>query len=175
VSTHCYVGTTDPAQPHLVHARFVLADGHPAVVVATLARIWTGRAHRDGRALVQALLAHDWEYLDATITAARVSVFAGQRPIPGIGMTLATTIPEGHMEAAEPLTVFPLSQAAHLDAQWIHLIDPATATVTVHTDDGEPVGHYRLDACRPATRRREAAPMPDLPTTRCGAAPTAVP
>ncbi|WP_238453694.1 hypothetical protein [Micromonospora sp. ATA51] len=146
MSTRCYVGTSNPANPHLVHARFVLFDGHPAAVVPTLARIWAGRAHHDTRALTAAVLAHDWEYLDDAITADTTSRFAGQRPVPGVGMTLATTT-AGTVDPPEPVSVFPLCQAAHLDAAWIYLIDPATATVTVHTDDGEPVARYRLETC----------------------------
>ncbi|MDZ5446767.1 hypothetical protein U2F26_29265 [Micromonospora sp. 4G57] len=146
MSTRCYVGTSNPANAHLVHARFVLFDGHPAAVVPTLARIWAGHAHHDTRALATAVLAHDWEYLDDAITADTSPAFAWQRPVPGVGMTLATTT-AGVIDPPEPVSVFPLCQAAHLDAEWIYLIDPATATVTVHTDGGEPVSAYRLETC----------------------------
>lgn len=148
MNSHCYVGTTDPAHPHVVHARFVLVDGHPAAVVPTLARIWAHHARRNAAALAAAVLAHDWEYLDPSITAATTSAFGGQQPVPGVGMTLATGS-GGVVEPGEPVSVFPLSQATHLDAGWIYLIDPATATVTVHTDDGDPIARYRLDACAP--------------------------
>ncbi|MGS2619303.1 hypothetical protein ACVCAH_32985 [Micromonospora sp. LZ34] len=147
MSTRCYVGTTDPHQPHLVHARFVLFDGYPTAVVGALAGIWANHARRNAHVLVAAVLAHDWEYLDPTITAAATSGFAGQHPVPGVGMTLTATSPDGTVEAPEPVSVFPLSQAAHLDVAWIYLIDPATDAVTVHTDDGEPTARYRLDAC----------------------------
>jgi hypothetical protein len=154
VSTRCYVGAADPAHPHLVHARFVLVDGHPAAIVPVLARIWAGHAHRDTRALVTAVLAHDWEYLDNTITADTTSSFAGQQPVPGVGMTLATTT-AGVVDPPEPASVFPLRQATHLDATWIYLIDPDTATATVHSDDGDALARYRLDICTTPRRRSQ--------------------
>ncbi|WP_319461458.1 hypothetical protein [Micromonospora sp. RTP1Z1] len=153
MSTRCYIGTTDPHRPHLVHARFVLFDGHPAAVIPALAGIWTGHARHDTRALIAAVVAHDWAYLDPTITAAPTCGFAGQHPVPGVGMTLASTSSDGTVEAPEPVTVFPLSQAAHLDGLWIYLIDPTAARVTVHTDDGEPVAHYHLDTHGPTAER----------------------
>ncbi|RQW94178.1 hypothetical protein [Micromonospora globispora] len=155
MSAHCYVGTTDPTNPHVVHARFVLFDGHPAAVVPTLARIWAHHGRRDAVALAAAVLAHDWEYLDPGITAATTCAFAGQQPVPGVGMTLATN--RGVVEPAEPVSVFPLCQATHLDAEWIYLIDPATATVTVHTDDGDPIARYRLDARTPHATAHDRA------------------
>ncbi|MGW3607939.1 hypothetical protein [Micromonospora sp. NPDC005161] len=175
MSTRCYVGTTDPANPHLVHARFVLCDGHPAAVVPTLARIWAGHAHHDTRALAAAVLGHDWEYLDDTITAT-APAFAGQRPVPGVGMTLATTTADV-VDPPEPVSVFPLCQAGHLDAMRIYLIDPAAATVTVHTDDGDPMAQYRLDGytTRPAHRRPHAAPADTRPPSEPQRCPTGLP
>ncbi|MCO1597618.1 hypothetical protein M8C17_20920 [Micromonospora sp. RHAY321] len=161
MSSRCYVGTADPHQPHLAHARFVLFDGYPAAVIPALAGIWAGHARRDTHVLVAAVLAHDWEYLDPTITGAATSGFAGQHPVAGVGMTLAATSPDGTVEAPEPVSVFPLSQAAHLDAAWIYLIDPAADAIAVHTDDGEPAARYHLDAC--------AAPKPSAPYRAEGA------
>ncbi len=143
MSTHCYIGaTTDPDHPHLAHARFVLFDGHPAVVLPTLAAIWSGHAHHDTAALITAILAHDWEYLDPDITATTHSPFAGQRPVPGVGMTLASEV-----DPQEPVTVFPLCHAGHLDAEWIYLIEADTSTIAVHTSDGTPVATYHLVNC----------------------------
>ncbi|MEV0157592.1 hypothetical protein AB0H57_28240 [Micromonospora sp. NPDC050686] len=98
MSTHCFVGTTDSANPHLVHARFVLFDCHPGVVVPTLAAIWVGHAHRDAHALNTAILASDWEYLaryrlagclppspDATSTPTSRSPAARYAPRPAAG------------------------------------------------------------------------------------------
>ncbi|MGC5022804.1 hypothetical protein [Micromonospora sp. DT47] len=148
MSTRCYIGTIDIHRPHLVHARFVFFDGHPAAVISALAGIWTGHARHDTAALIAAVLAHDWAYLDPTITTA-ASRLAGQYPVPGVGMALASTSADGMVEAPEPVTVFPLSQAAHLDGLWIYLIDPTADRVTVHTDDGEPVARYHLDTHSP--------------------------
>ncbi|MFC0505010.1 hypothetical protein [Micromonospora costi] len=135
MSTHCLVGTTHPANPHLVHARFVLLDGHPRIVVPTLADIWAHHARYDAHALADAVLACDWEYLDPTTAA--LPGAAGRHRLP-VGMPLRDGAPE-------PVTVFPLCQAQHLDAPWIYLIVPVTATVAVHTDDGHLLAHYQLD------------------------------
>ncbi|WP_422733866.1 hypothetical protein ACN26Y_28500 [Micromonospora sp. WMMD558] len=140
MNTHCLVGITDPENPHLVHARFVVVDGHPSLVVPALADIWARHAGCDTRALAEAILACDWEYLDPTVTTTG-SGLAQQHPVPGVGVPLPGT------GAAEPVTVFPLCQAGHLDADWIYLIEPVTGTVAVHSDDGQPVARYRLDQC----------------------------
>ncbi|MEU2610688.1 hypothetical protein ABZ570_03745 [Micromonospora sp. NPDC007271] len=139
MSTHCYIGATRPENPHLVHARFVLFDGHPAVVLPTLAAIWAGHADHDISALITAILAEDWEYLDPDITATTLSPFAGQRPVPGVGMTLASEV-----DPPEPVTVFPLCHARHFDAEWIYLIESGTGTIAVHTSDGTRVATYPL-------------------------------
>ncbi|MEV0430584.1 hypothetical protein [Micromonospora sp. NPDC050495] len=158
MSSHCYVGVIEPDQPHLAHARAVLIDGHPSVVLPALAAIWAGHTHYDTRALAAAVLACDWEYLDPRITADSRRALPGQHPVPGVGMSLA---PTGGMPAApEPLTVFPLSHARHLDVEWIYLIDADTATVAVHTDDGSPVARYALSGFLPhpaVPRRAEPA------------------
>ncbi|WP_433281742.1 hypothetical protein [Micromonospora sp. CA-244673] len=165
MSTHCFVGTTDVANPHLVHARFVLLDGYPTVVVPALAAIWAGHARRDAHALSTTILASDWEYLDPAITATTESGFAGQRPVPGVGMTLASTT-DGAIDAAEPVTVFPLSHARHLDAEWIYLIDPLTAEVAVHTDDGQHLARYRLAGCLHPSPDATCTPVSRSPAAR---------
>jgi hypothetical protein len=153
VSTHCYVGATDPDHPHLVHARFVLFDGHPNVVLPALAAIWAGHAYRNAQALITAILACDWEFLDAGITATSRCGFAGQRPVPGVGMSLAGTS-DGTVDAPEPVTVFPLCHAGHLDAEWIYLIEADTVTVGVHAGDGARFAIYPLPGCLPRSGQR---------------------
>ncbi|MFG1952454.1 hypothetical protein [Micromonospora sp. NPDC048830] len=145
MSTHCYIGATSPDNPHLVHARFVLFDGHPAVVLPTLAAIWDGHVDHDTAALITAILAHDWEYLDPDITATTRSAFPGQRPVPGVGMTLAS-----EAEPSEPVTVFPLCHARHLDTEWIYLVEADTATIAVYSSDGTSVATYPLATCQHA-------------------------
>ncbi|MEU5529377.1 hypothetical protein ABZ744_20820 [Micromonospora chersina] len=158
MSSHCYVGVTESDRPRLAHARFVLCDGHPSVILPSLAAIWAGHAHYDTRALVTAILACDWEYLDPDMTAATRSSFAGQFPVPGVGMTLASTSTstDGTVDSPEPVTVFPLSHARHLDVDWIYLLDPGAATVAVYTDDGSLAARYPLSGClpRPAVANR---------------------
>ncbi|MGR6319971.1 hypothetical protein Q2K19_26030 [Micromonospora soli] len=156
MSSHCYVGITEPDQPRLAHARFVLCDGHPSAILPSLAATWARHAHYDTRALVTAVLACDWEYLDPDMTAATRSAVAGQLPVPGVGMTLASTCADGAVDVLEPVTVFPLSHSRHLDVEWIYLLDPDTATVAVHTDDGSLIARYPLSGClpRPAAANR---------------------
>jgi hypothetical protein len=142
MSTHCYVGTIDTN--HLVRARYVHSDGSPCYIVPTLGQIWYRHAQQDTTVLIDAVLAHDWDWFDPDTTADTVPVFDGARPVPGVGMTLAAVRPDGTPAESEPVSVFPLTQAGHFDASWIYLIDPATATVTVHTADGEPVAQHNL-------------------------------
>ncbi|MEV4481828.1 hypothetical protein [Micromonospora coxensis] len=146
MSSHCYVGATDPDNPHLAHTRFVLSNGRPRMVLPTLAAVWAGRARYDTRALVTAILAYDWEYLDP-YTPASLMGLAGHRPVPGVGMALTST--GATVDGPEPVTVFPLCHARHLDADWIYLIDVGTATVAVHADDGSCIGRYPLAGCIP--------------------------
>ncbi|WP_201750024.1 hypothetical protein [Micromonospora sicca] len=171
MSTRCYVGATNAHQPHLVHARFVLFDGYPTAVIRGLANIWAGHAHQDTHVLLAAVLAHDWEYLDSTTT----SGVAGA--VPGVGVPLAAA-PDGTVEAPDPITVFPLSQAVHLDVAWIYLIDADTDTVAVHTGDGEPTGRYHLGACvtvGPSPRRQGGVARSLAPHHCCVPAPRVVP
>ncbi|MCX4387309.1 hypothetical protein OG777_10230 [Micromonospora peucetia] len=167
MSTHCYIGAADPDNPHLVHARFVLFDGHPTVVLPTLAAIWAGHARHDARALITAILASDWEHLDPDIAAA--SGFAGQRPVRGVGMTLACTTTDGVVDAPEPVSVFPLCHAGHLDAEWIYLIEADTATIAVHTDDGTHIGTYPLTGCLHPTAADRRPPQSREPRATAGA------
>ncbi|WP_346535513.1 hypothetical protein [Micromonospora sp. DPT] len=153
MTSRCYVGATDPHRPHIVRARFVLFDGYPTAVIPALAGIWAGHAHRDTHALVAAVLAHDWEYLDPTTSS------EGPGRVPDVGVPLAG--PDGLAAAPEPVTVFPLSQAVHLDVPWIYLIDTDTHSVAVYTGDGEAAGRYHLDACVPANPSPpHASPVP---------------
>ncbi|MDZ5447266.1 hypothetical protein U2F26_31930 [Micromonospora sp. 4G57] len=169
MSTHCYIGAADPDNPHVVHARFVLFDGHPSVVLPTLAAIWAGHARRDARALITAILACDWEHLDPDITSTAACGFAGQRPVPGVGMTLACTTTDGVVDAPEPVSVFPLCHAGHLDAEWIYLIEAGTAAVAVHTDDGTRIGAYPLTGCLHPTAADRRPPPPCEPRPSAGA------
>ncbi|WKU03427.1 hypothetical protein [Micromonospora sp. HUAS LYJ1] len=141
MSTHCYIGAITPENPQRVQARVVLNDGRPAAVLPALATIWARHAHRNTQALITTILAHDWEQLDPDVT---VSPLARQQRMPGVGILNSTTAPE-------PVTVFPLCHAQHLDAPWIYLMHPDIDTVTVHTTDGTRVATYPLRWCLPAT------------------------
>jgi hypothetical protein len=137
VGTPCYVGATDPDQPTIVRARYVHFDGNPSSLISQLRGIWAQTTRRDTSALIDAVLAHDWDYLRPDpIPGTRP--FPGQHLVVGVGLTLDDTEPE-------PITVFPLSRAIDLVASWIYVINPADDTVTVHSGDGEPVGVHPLN------------------------------
>ncbi len=61
-------------------------------------------------------------------------------------MTLAATSADGTVLPPEPQTVFPLTAAGALDAEWVYLLDPNSDTVAVHTSDPEPIATVPL-AC----------------------------
>ncbi|ROO52841.1 hypothetical protein EDC02_7785 [Micromonospora sp. Llam0] len=136
MGTPCYVGAADPARPTIVRARYVHFDGNPSSVIPQLRGIWATTTRRDTRALIDAVLAHDWDYLGPDLAPDPRPV-TGQHHVAGVGMTLDDTDPE-------PLTVFPLSRAVDLVATWIYVINPVDDTVTVHSGDGEPVGVHHL-------------------------------
>ncbi|SCL17764.1 hypothetical protein [Micromonospora inyonensis] len=136
MGTPCYVGATDPDQPTIVRARYVHFDGYPASLIPQLRGIWANTTRRDTTALIDAVLAHDWEYLGPDVIEGTHS-FPDQHPVAGVGMTLDDSDPE-------PATVFPLSRAIDLAASWIYVINPADNTVMVHSGDGEPVGAHPL-------------------------------
>ncbi|MFG1648391.1 hypothetical protein ACGFIE_00570 [Micromonospora sp. NPDC049275] len=147
MSTTCCIGAIDPDNSTLVRARIVHYDGYPSNVLPTLAAIWAAHAHHDTAALITTILANDWEQLDEDTTASTSSNFAGQKPVPGVGITLASTSDGVTVDPPEPVTIFPLCHAGHLDVEWIYLIDAATDTIVVHTGDGTPVSVYPLLAC----------------------------
>ncbi|WP_433458408.1 hypothetical protein [Micromonospora sp. CA-248212] len=136
MATICYVSAIGPAQPGIVHARYVHFDGCPLALIAHLRGIWATTARRDTQALIDAVLAHDWYYLGSDVTPDTRSL-PHQHPVGGVGVTFDDTEPE-------PLTVVPLSRALDLDASWIYVISPADDTVAVHTGDGDPAGVHRL-------------------------------
>ena len=131
-----YIGILDP-QRHLVRARYVSAEGHPAGMVDALRRIWATTASGDTTRLITTVLAHDWDRLDPTITPITQSGRPDRLPVTGVGIALTDDEPE-------PPCAFPLSQARLLDVDWIYLLDPCADTVTIHTDDGDPVGVHPL-------------------------------
>lgn len=137
MGTPCYVGATDPAQPTIVRARYVQFDGYPSSLIPQLCGIWARTTRRETSGLIDAVLAHDWEYLGPDVTLSTRS-WSGQHPVAGVGMTLDDSQPE-------PVTVFPLSHASDLVASWIYVINPADDTVTVHSGNGDPLGVHPLD------------------------------
>ncbi|MBM0273981.1 hypothetical protein [Micromonospora tarensis] len=166
MSTTCCIGAIDPDNSTLVRARIVHYDGYPSNVLPTLAAIWAAHAHQDTAALITTILANDWEQLDEDTTASTSSNFAGQKPVPGVGITLASASDGVTVDPPEPVTVFPLCHAGHLDVEWIYLIDAAADTIVVHTGDGTRVSVYPLVTCLStdgagaAERRRGSQPPP---------------
>lgn len=136
MGNRCYVGTTEPARPAIVRARYVHFGGYPSALIPQLRGVWACHTRRDTSALIDAILAHDWFYLGSHVIPGTPS-FPGQHPVAGVGVTLDDTF-------LEPATVFPLSRAIDLGVSWIYLINPADDTVTVHSGDGDRVGVHPL-------------------------------
>jgi hypothetical protein len=143
MSTHCLVGVIDTTDG-MVHARYVHSDGHPSVIVPTLGQIWSHHAGNDTTVLVTAILAFDWDWLGADVTADTIPTFDRAAAVAGVGMTLAVSNPDGTPADPRPIRVFPLSQPGRLGVSWIYLIDVAAATVAVHTATGDYVARYHL-------------------------------
>ena len=147
MSTHSYVGIHDPEQPGQVRLRYVHSDVYPHRMIPTLRKVWAGATAGDTHRLATLLLEHDWDHLDPDSTDGTCSSpLAGERLIPGVGMTLAATGGDGQALPPEPVTVVALAATGDLDAQWIYLLDPGTDTFTVHTGGGDVVGTEPLAA-----------------------------
>ena len=106
-------------------------------MVDALRRIWATTAGSDTTSLITKVLAYDWDRLDPAITPATQSGRPDRLAVSGVGIALTDDEPE-------PPCAFPLSQARLLDVDWIYLLDPDADTVTIHTDDGDPVGAHPL-------------------------------
>ena len=69
MATRAYVGCADPENPNLLHVRFVLYGGEPAEMLSVLAQLRHLTFAGDTTAALAAILAHDWTYLSAGVTA----------------------------------------------------------------------------------------------------------
>ncbi|GAB3861819.1 hypothetical protein ACFPIJ_56495 [Dactylosporangium cerinum] len=144
VDSDCLIGMRDVRRGDLVQARAVDHGGHPRTMLPTLRRIWAATG-QDSTRLTARLLAHDWLYLDATVTARHHpagQTTSGRQAIAGVGVP-RTSIPSSDA-GGDPITVVPLAHLAVLDAGWLYLLDPAADTVTVHTGDGDLVSRHPL-------------------------------
>ena len=139
MSTRCLVGAVDPDVPTTARLRYVHADGHPAYILPTLYLVWSQTCHRDTTELVEALLAHQWSYLGADVSCETAATFAGEQPVPGVGMA-------SEFDADSTVDRLPLHGAADRDARWVYLINPATTTVAVYDGDDltAPVAVHRI-------------------------------
>lgn len=141
MSTHCYVGARDDTSTSVARLRYVHSDGHPITMLPTLRQMWNSTACRDTARLAASLLAHDWDYLDAAVTDATTVTFAGQRPVAGIGVTLATTNQQDVVDPPQPVTTAPVHDLGNLNpiwARWVYLLEPTTNRVGCY-DDGRMV------------------------------------
>ncbi|XVV10903.1 hypothetical protein ACQP2X_39605 [Actinoplanes sp. CA-131856] len=145
MSTYSYVGVHDPDQPGHVRLRYVHSGVNRWFMIATLRTIWANAAAGDTHRLATMLLAYDWDYLDPAVTDSSTPAFAGGQLIAGVGRTLAAGTAGGlPLLPHQPVTVVALAATAHLDAQWIYLLDPGTDTLTVHTSGGDLVSREPL-------------------------------
>ncbi|MEV6377653.1 hypothetical protein [Micromonospora musae] len=165
MDTSCYVSANDPTQPSVLRARYVHFDAYPLALIPRLRGIWAKIARHDTHALIDAILADDWFYLESDVTPDTRS-FPNQHPVRGVGVTFDDAEPE-------PVTVFPLSRAVDLGASWIYVINPTDHTVTAHTGDGDPVGVHPLGP--PAPRRATVLPDRAYPLVHRHATPPRAP
>lgn len=148
MSTHCLVGTINADDPATIRVRYVHFDGHPTRILPTLDRIWSTTCVNDATALVETLLAHEWSYLGADVTADTTVTFAGERPVPGVGVA-------SEFDADNTVETLPVHSAVD-HVRWVYLIDPAQSTVAVY-DPAEltaPLNvHHLTDPSHPLAAR----------------------
>ena len=156
--TCCLVGTINPDDPTTARVQYVHSDGNPSHILPTLDRIWSHTCAHDTTALVEALLAHPWSYLDADITAATADSATFRKPIPGVGMANVS-----HVDNAPE--VLPL-RGAFGQVDWVYLIDPAETTVAVYAagDATTPplTVHHLTDPPAPTEQAPTANPLGEL-------------
>lgn len=141
MSTHGYIGRTDTNDPSILHLRYVHSDANFNALLPTLQSICRITFSGDTAAMLDAVLASDWFYLNAATTSDH-SGLSGDEPVPGIGVTL------GGAPTGEPRqTTFD-----HLgndgDGEFIYLIDPTHGVVSLHSPDrgALPLGRHFLTA-----------------------------
>lgn len=128
MGTRAYVGRPDPADPTIVHLRYVHSDAVPDYMVPTITAIVRHTFAGDTTATAAALLEHTWAYLGVDVTDNHTSLH-GDTPVAGVGMILGAA-------EAEPPTTMPAAALDELWVRWIYLIDPHAGTLTVlSTDD----------------------------------------
>lgn len=128
-SGRALIGAISPPT-RVVMARPIAQHADPDHVVATLQRMWRDTFSGNTSAMLTAMLAIDWQYLNAGTAAGHRPAAAAKHAVAGIGMAAT-----GHRR--QPVN-FCLTEAADLAVDWIYLIDPVTDTVAVHTGDGRP-------------------------------------
>jgi hypothetical protein len=124
VSTRCLVGTIDPDEPTQARVRYVHSDGYPAYILPTLEQIWSTTCGHDTTALIDAVLAHQWSYLGADVTAATPITFTGEQAVPGVGMA-------SEFDPDSEVTLLPIAEGFD-HVHWVYLIDPAQATIAAY-------------------------------------------
>ena len=141
MATRAYVGCADPDNPNMLHVRFVLYGGEPAEMLIVLAQLRRLTFAGDTTTALAAILAHEWTYLSAGVTAGRTDM-PGDVAIPGVGMAMTedcvTTVEADNAVAdtqAGPAGVT-FAALADSDAEWVYLIDPHKQTLGVYTTSG---------------------------------------
>ena len=141
MATRAYLGCTDPGNPNLLHVRFVLYGGAPAEMLSVLAQLRRLTFAGDTTATLTAILAHDWTYLSAGVTAGRTEMH-GDVAVPGVGMAMTEDSvikiqPKGAAADTKPEPAGVTFEAlADSDTEWVYLIDPHTHTLGVYTPSG---------------------------------------
>lgn len=156
MSTRCLVGAFTADDPATANVRYVHSDGYPDYILPTLNQIWSTTFARDTTALVEALLAHQWSYLGADVTADTAVDFDGEKPVPGVGMA-------SEFDADSSIVRTPLLAGVDVDeVDWMFLIDPARQTVAVYGPDNLTYVHHLPAMPPPAANPSGTRPAPDL-------------
>lgn len=149
MATRAYVGCADPENPNLLHVRFVLYGGEPAEMLSVLAQLRRLTFAGDTSTALAAILAHDWTYLSAGVTAGHTEM-PGDVAIPGVGMAMTEDSviriePDGAVTETEPEPAGVTFEAlADSDAEWVYLIDPHTHTLGVYTASGNRIAEQPI-------------------------------
>jgi hypothetical protein len=125
------------APTQVVLARHIELGATPQQIVAGLRHMWCTTFAGNTSAMLTALITTDWRHLHAEITSGHRRSASGEHAVADVDMTRA--VPAGQ----QPVS-FCLTDAADLAVDWIYLIDPVTATVAVHTGDGQPAATHTL-------------------------------
>lgn len=127
MGTRGHIGHARPDDPTTLLLRYVHSDASASDLLVALQDIHHRTFAGDITAMLNAVMAHDWVYLDADTTA-HDTAMTGDEPVPGVGMALPTNLTDG------TVTV-PTDKVGDLDSTCVCLIDADARTITALIGD----------------------------------------